>query len=100
VDSLRGLLSSGVWSDATFCNCGPEQMMVAAAELERRYADPSRIYLGIERHASCGIGLCGKCALDGYRTCIDGPVMTLDQLSGDGDFGHYHREACGRRLRF
>lgn len=97
VDALVDLLGSGDWSDATFYNCGPERMMLAASEVESRYVDPSRIFLGLERHTSCGIGLCGKCALDGYRTCIDGPVMSLEQLDGSGDFGHYHRGACGRK---
>ncbi len=97
-DALREVLSSGDWSGTTFYNCGPERMMVAAAQIEREHVDASRIYLGVERHTSCGIGLCGKCALDGYRTCIDGPVMTLDQFGPGTDFGRLHREACGRRV--
>lgn len=100
IDTLREMLSSGDWSEATFYNCGPERMMAAAAELERSHVDPSRIYVGVERHTSCGIGLCGKCALDGYRTCIDGPVMRLSELHDNGDFGRLHREACGRRVAF
>ncbi|MEI6915933.1 MAG: hypothetical protein WCL39_12425, partial [Armatimonadota bacterium] len=99
IDALKSLLDSGRFAGSTFCSCGPESMLVAAANAERDHTDPSRIFLGVERHTSCGVGLCGKCALDGYRTCVDGPVMSLDQLSSGGDFGKWHRNSCGAKER-
>jgi hypothetical protein len=29
---------------------------------------------------------------------MDGPVMTLDQLEGKQDFGHWHRGQTGRKF--
>ena len=46
----------------------------------------------------CGFGVCGQCALDDVLVCVDGPVLTLEQLDNKRDFGHYHRGPTGRRL--
>ncbi|NTV88019.1 MAG: hypothetical protein HGA21_14925, partial [Burkholderiaceae bacterium] len=54
--------------------------------------------LSVERYMKCGFGICGQCALDDLLVCIDGPVLTLDQLEGKRDFGHWHRGPTGRRL--
>jgi len=97
VDVLRELLAEGDWSDVIFCNAGPERMMVAAAELERRVVPPEQIYFSIDRHTECAIGLCGKCALDGYRMCVDGPVFSMAQLPPDTAFGRWRRSPSGRR---
>jgi len=97
VELLKTKLESGEFKDADFYICGPEPMMVAAAKLLAEYTEPSKIYLGLERYMSCGVGLCGKCALDGYRTCVDGPVMRLDLLGFDGDFGKQTRGKSGNR---
>jgi len=86
-------------TDTDFFICGPEPMMAAAARLLVKHVDASKIYLGLERYMSCGVGLCGKCALDGYRTCVDGPVMRLDQLGLDGDFGARRRIKSGGIVR-
>lgn len=72
--------------------------MVAASKLLLEYTGATKIYIGLERYVSCGVGLCGKCALDGYRTCVDGPVMRLDQLDFDGDFGNWQRNKCGAKV--
>jgi dihydroorotate dehydrogenase subfamily 1 len=81
---------------ASFYNCGPEAMIHAAAQWQRDWTEDERILLCVERHTACGIGLCGKCDLDGYRTCIDGPVFELTQLPADGDLGIRKRLPSGR----
>lgn len=79
-----------------FLNCGPEAMLCRVAEMESKISDPSTIYCIVERHSKCGIGICGSCSLDGYRTCVDGPVFTYRQLQAGRDFGRNKRSACGK----
>ncbi|MBC7121188.1 MAG: tRNA-dihydrouridine synthase [Candidatus Methanosuratus sp.] len=93
-DLMRGMISEH--SGCEFLNCVPEMMMVKATELESSVAPPSRIYCVIERYTKCGIGLCGSCALDGYRICVDGPVFRYSDLTTGRDFGKYKRRASGR----
>jgi len=98
VDALRDLLADGDWGDASFCNVGPEQMMVAAAQLQHQVVPAERIHFSIERHTECAVGLCGKCSLDGYRMCVDGPGCSLAQLGPDTAFGKWRRGPSGRRI--
>jgi NAD(P)H-flavin reductase len=61
--------------------CGPERMMQATAStLAGRGVLASRIYVTLERHMECGIGLCGHCQMGKYFICRDGPVFSLAQL--------------------
>ena len=76
--------------------CGPEPMLVALYKLCR--ACNWHGQLSVERYMKCGFGVCGQCALDDVLVCIDGPVLTLDQLESKRDFGHFHRGPTGRRL--
>ena len=56
--------------------CGPEIMMrVAVNLLTHRGLRPDQMYVSLERHMECGIGLCGHCQLGPYFLCKDGPVM-------------------------
>ena len=61
--------------------CGPEIMMHFAnqALLERGVA-PDRIYMSMERHMQCGVGLCGHCQLGPTLICRDGPVYSYAEL--------------------
>jgi dihydroorotate dehydrogenase subfamily 1 len=81
-----------------FFNCGPEAMLIRTAELERKVTDPSKIFCSVERYTKCSMGLCGGCAMDGYRTCIDGPVFAYTALLAGRDFGRCKRAASGRRV--
>jgi dihydroorotate dehydrogenase electron transfer subunit len=76
--------------------CGPEGMLVALYRIARERGLEAQ--LSVERYMKCGFGLCGHCAMDGLLVCLDGPVLTLDQLDGVQDFGRYHRSATGRRM--
>jgi sulfhydrogenase subunit beta (sulfur reductase) len=61
---------------------GPERMMTATAEvLYERGLAPDRIFVSMERHMECGIGLCGHCQMGPYFVCKDGPVFSLAQLT-------------------
>lgn len=63
--------------------CGPERMMEATVQaLEERGLTPDRIFVTLERHMECGIGLCGHCQTGGLFVCRDGPVFSLTQLGG------------------
>ncbi len=62
--------------------CGPPVMMQFAARklLEEGY-DAERLFLSVERHMSCGVGLCGHCRVGPYYVCRDGPVFRYAELS-------------------
>jgi NAD(P)H-flavin reductase len=61
--------------------CGPEVMMrFTVFELLKRGIPLQRIYLSMERHMKCGIGLCGRCQYGPAFVCKDGPVFRLDQI--------------------
>jgi dihydroorotate dehydrogenase electron transfer subunit len=81
----------------TIYACGPEGMLVALQAFCREYELPGQ--LSVERYMKCGFGVCGQCALDDILVCTDGPVLDVEQLDGKLDWGHYHRNVTGRRLR-
>jgi len=61
--------------------CGPERMMQATVEtLEERWIGRDRIWVTLERHMECGVGLCGHCQMGRYFVCRDGPVFNLAEL--------------------
>ncbi|WP_414999522.1 hypothetical protein [Desulfovibrio sp.] len=33
-----------------------------------------------EKRMKCGIGICGRCHIDGRYACVDGPVFTWKEL--------------------
>lgn len=61
--------------------CGPGVMMQYAAHTlrERGIAEES-IFLSLERHMQCGIGLCGHCQLGPRFVCKDGPVFRFGDV--------------------
>lgn len=66
--------------------CGPDPMLVATARLARETGAPC--WLSLEGEMACGIGICLACAVPcvgrPFRyTCVDGPVLPLDELAGD-----------------
>lgn len=61
--------------------CGPEIMMrLGVPILMQRGIPATAIYVSLERHMECGIGLCGHCQLGPYFLCKDGPVMRYDRV--------------------
>jgi NAD(P)H-flavin reductase len=56
--------------------CGPEVMMHYAARVLQQQGIPAdAIYLSIERHMQCAVGLCGHCQFGSRFVCKDGPVF-------------------------
>jgi NAD(P)H-flavin reductase len=61
--------------------CGPERMMQATVDvLHERGVPNERIFVTLERHMDCGVGLCGHCQLGKFFVCKDGPVFSLAEL--------------------
>jgi dihydroorotate dehydrogenase electron transfer subunit len=83
-------------SSPVIYGCGPEGMLVALYNIARRWSLEAQ--LSVERYMKCGFGLCGQCAIDGLLVCLDGPVLTVDQLDGVQDFGRFQRSTTGRRM--
>ena len=44
---------------------------------------PERLWVTLERHMECGVGLCGHCQLGGRFVCKDGPVFSVAELGDD-----------------
>jgi sulfhydrogenase subunit gamma (sulfur reductase) len=56
--------------------CGPEAMMrYAARALHEKGISEENVYLSMERHMQCAIGLCGHCQFGPHFVCKDGPVF-------------------------
>ena len=47
----------------------------------------------------CGSGLCGSCALDEKRVCVDGPVFTGEQARRMLEFGKFRRNEAGQQIK-
>jgi NAD(P)H-flavin reductase len=57
--------------------CGPEVMMrYAVRTLRGKGVAEDSIYLSMERHMQCAIGLCGHCMFAPHFVCKDGPVFS------------------------
>jgi dihydroorotate dehydrogenase (NAD+) catalytic subunit len=78
VERLLAKRAAGDTESLVFVNCGPEPMIHACAEVERRYVGDDRIVAAVEYQTSCGVGICGKCASpSGHLSCLDGPFMPI-----------------------
>jgi len=61
--------------------CGPERMMQATvAALRTAGISRRRIFVSLERHMDCGIGICGHCQMGPFFICRDGPVFSVSEL--------------------
>jgi NAD(P)H-flavin reductase len=62
--------------------CGPEIMMrFTIAALRDRGLAAEQIYLSMERHMKCAVGLCGRCQFGPHFICRDGPVFRYDRIA-------------------
>jgi NAD(P)H-flavin reductase len=50
------------------------------ALLDRGVA-PERVFVSMERHMACGVGLCGHCQLGPTLICRDGPVYSYPEIA-------------------
>ena len=94
------IASSDPGSFDAICVCGPEMMMKNAYHALDKCEVVSRAQFSMHRYMKCGAGVCGSCCMDphGYRVCADGPVFYGSDL-GTEEFGMYHRDASGRRVK-
>ncbi len=85
--------------DMVYC-CGPEMMEKAVFDIAIKEKIDCQI--SVERYMKCGIGICGSCCVDptGWRMCVEGPVLDKTQLLKVKEFGAYHRDASGRKVKF
>lgn len=61
--------------------CGPEVMMrYAALGGLARGIPAENIWVSLERHMQCAVGLCGHCQLGTTLICRDGPVFRWDRV--------------------
>jgi dihydroorotate dehydrogenase electron transfer subunit len=81
-----------------FAVCGPEVMMRAVLAKVEEKGISHKAEFSLQRYMKCGVGVCGSCCIDpsGLRVCRDGPVFTGDKLL-KSEFGHYMRDASGRK---
>ncbi|MFQ6085654.1 MAG: dihydroorotate dehydrogenase electron transfer subunit [Candidatus Bathyarchaeia archaeon] len=78
--------------------CGPERMIRDLFEQCRRIGIP--LQASLDRYMRCGIGICGSCAIGGYRVCREGPVFNSDQLARvERELGRFRHDCCGKRVR-
>lgn len=73
--------------------CGRELMMKKILKLSLKYHIPAQFNL--ERYIKCGRGVCGHCAIDGYRVCTDGPVFPSEIVKKLKDFGKRQLDESG-----
>ncbi len=78
--------------------CGPEAMMRKVVASAAARGVPT--FGSAERHMKCALGMCDACAFGPFHVCTDGPVFSAEQLRRVPDFGAFHRDASGRRIRF
>jgi len=78
--------------------CGREVMMWTVLSKVDEKGIAHKTEFSLHRYMKCGVGVCGSCCIDpsGLRVCRDGPVFTGDKLL-KGEFGHYMRDASGRK---
>ncbi|HIH42013.1 TPA: dihydroorotate dehydrogenase electron transfer subunit [Candidatus Woesearchaeota archaeon] len=79
---------------------GPELMMKAVYDVAMRENIDCEISL--ERYMKCGIGVCGSCIVDptGERMCIEGPIIGKEKIKQITEFGKYHRDATGNKVKY
>lgn len=73
--------------------CGPEPMIKKLVEIADKYEIP--IQASLERWIKCGIGICGHCAINGLRVCVEGPVFKGETLKQLSDFGGFALDETG-----
>jgi len=62
--------------------CGPPVMYkFVLLELAERRVRPENVYVSLERNMKCGVGMCGHCQINGYYTCLDGPVFKYSDVA-------------------
>lgn len=98
IDVARNLLQNKSF-DYIYA-AGPEMMLVNGI----KFCDTLNIpyEFSFERYMKCGVGLCGQCVCEpsGLVLCVEGPVLTPEQIKNIDEFGKYKRIQTGKRKYF
>jgi dihydroorotate dehydrogenase electron transfer subunit len=99
IDKVFGKYIKHFKFDHVYC-CGRERMMKKILKICLKYSISAQFSL--ERYIKCGRGVCGHCAIDGYRVCTDGPVFPIEIVKNLKDFGKRQLDEDGAvvELRF
>ncbi len=97
---LKGGKKSKIFSVDRILTVGPEKMMKAVSDLALEHKIPCQV--SVERYMKCGFGVCGQCCIDdsGMATCMEGPVMDHKRARSQVEFGAYHRDKVGRKVKW
>ena len=98
---IKGLVSEALHSEKLdqydqVVVCGPEAMIVSCIEVleNKNFTD---YQVSFSRYVKCGIGLCGHCSFGEIVTCIEGPVLSREEImENHQDLGVF-RTSSGRR---
>ena len=84
----------------TIYTVGPELMMKKIVDISDEYNAGCQISL--ERYMKCGFGVCAVCCVDplGLRMCVEGPCIDKQTAKQITEFGKYHRDAAGKKIKF
>jgi NAD(P)H-flavin reductase len=66
--------------------CGPPIMFRFVIKDLSAMGFPERnIVSTLERYMKCGVGKCGHCCIGVAYVCVDGPVLTFEQIKRLGE---------------
>jgi NAD(P)H-flavin reductase len=61
--------------------CGPPVMYrYVVKECLKKGMQNNQIWMSLERHMKCGMGLCGHCQISKVYVCQEGPVFSYDEV--------------------
>lgn len=80
-------------------SCGPEIMLKGVVDICTE--NNIKCQISLDRYMKCGFGICGQCCVDnlGLRMCKEGPVINAALAKNIVEFGKYHRDASGKRIK-
>ncbi len=62
--------------------CGPPVMYrYVVRECLKKGMKNNQIWMSLERHMKCGMGLCGHCQINRLYVCQDGPVFSYEEVT-------------------
>ncbi len=97
--NLSKIMSLAGANSVTIYACGPEVMLTKILDLCN--SNNIELEASLERFMRCGFGLCGLCIVDplGIKICQNGPVLNSAVLNELEDFGKFHRDITGEKIR-
>ncbi|MFO7896076.1 MAG: dihydroorotate dehydrogenase electron transfer subunit [Candidatus Cloacimonadales bacterium] len=96
VELAANLLQKG---DFDFVYASGPELMLKALQPHLLEVDYEFLF---ERYMKCAIGICGNCTMDplGLRLCVEGPVLPKAKIELLTEFGNYHRQPSGSRVKY